>query len=328
MTPNFSSSESSSSQRLETPEAAQSVRRIRSSAMKEAEESFSNGHANGHTNDSAKAGQISGTKKGYKIDYTDHFEFGGTPGVLALMIGFPLLMYYMWAGATYYDGKLPLPAEGQSLGDFIKHLYDLCYKGAFPSLKAWAIYWLFFIFEGLCYMFLPGVTVKGKPLEHLGGKQLVYYCSAAWSFYTTIVVAIALHFSGLFRLDTVINEFGPLMSVAIITGIVISFIAYFSAIARGAQHRCTGYPIYDFFMGAELNPSVRHPGSQDVLRGSLAVVYALPHLVGRGSSQWETYGYVSGEVGFLLLAHFLYANACSKGEELITPTWYAFRTLR
>ena len=37
--------------------------------------------------------------------------------------------------------------------------------------------------------------------------------------------------------------------------------------------------------------------------------------------QYEIYGYVTPEVSFLVMAHFLYANACSKGEEMIVTTW-------
>ncbi|KAM5452148.1 C-24(28) sterol reductase [Microsporum audouinii] len=253
---------------------------------------------------------------------TDHIEFGGTPGVTAMMIGFPCLMYYMWIGATYYDGALPTPSEGQPTTDFLLHLVNLVYTGAFPSLKAWTIYWGFFIFEALAYMYLPGITVKGRPLEHLGGKQLTYYCSAVWSFYTTIVLAVVLHVTGVFKLYTIMDEFGPIMSVAIITGFVISIIAYFSAIARGAQHRVTGYPIYDFFMGAELNPRLF-----GILDFKMFFEVRLPWYIlllvsmGAAARQYELYGYVSGEVGFILMAHFLYANACSKGEELIIPTW-------
>ena len=43
----------------------------------------------------------------YKDGATDEFEFGGSLGALGLMIGFPLLMWYMWIGATHYDGHLP-----------------------------------------------------------------------------------------------------------------------------------------------------------------------------------------------------------------------------
>lgn len=248
--------------------------------------------------------------------------FGGSCGVLSMMIGFPLLMYYMWIGATYYDGAFPRPADGQNMTDFVAHLGHLVYEGAFPSLKAWTIYWVFFVFEGLCYLFLPGITVMGRPLPHLGGKQLPYYCSAVWSFYTTIALALALHFSGVFKLYTIIDEFGPLLSVAILTGILVSFIAYFSALARGAQHRMTGYPIYDFFMGAELNPRMF-----GILDFKMFFEVRLPWYIllllsmGAAARQYETYGYVSGEVWFLVMAHFLYANACSKGEECIVSTW-------
>lgn len=257
-----------------------------------------------------------------KVDYSGHYEFGGSLGVLSMMIGFPLLMYYMWIGATYYNGKFPTREEGQSFSEFFAHMGHLVYTGAFPSLKAWTIYWVFFIFEGACYVLLPGVSVSGRPLPHLGGKQLPYYCSAVWSFYTTIVLALTLHFTGLFKLYTIIDEFGPILSVAILSGFLVSFVAYFSALVRGAQHRMSGSPIYDFFMGAELNPRMF-----GILDFKMFFEVRLPWYIllllsmGAAARQYEVYGYVSGEVMFLVMAHFLYANACSKGEECIVSTW-------
>ena len=124
------------------------------------------------------------------------------------------------------------------------------YEGAFPSIKAWTIYWSFLAFEAVCYLHLPGVYAKGKPLPHEGGKQLTYYCSAVWSFHVTIAAAALLHFTGLFKLYTLLDEFGPLLSVAIISGFLVSLIAYGSAIVRGAEHRMTGHVLYDLFMGA------------------------------------------------------------------------------
>lgn len=258
-----------------------------------------------------------------KIDDSGRFEFGGTPGALGLMIGFPLLMYYMWIGATYYDGKLPMPEKGQSMLEFAKYLVSLAYVGAFPSLKAWAIYWIFFIFEAICYVYMPGgVYADGKPLLHEGGRKLSYYCSGMQSFYVTIAAAIGLHVSGLFPLYTLMDEFGPIMSVAIITGFLLSFVFYFSALARGAEHRMTGYPVYDFFMGAELNPRIL--GWLDFkMFFEVRIPWYMLFLTSLGACarQWEQYGYVSGELAFLLMAHWLYANACSKAEQLIPTTW-------
>lgn len=285
---------------------------------------------NGHTNGYAKAnGHVNGSPASHnptladpKVDTSGHFEFGGSFGVGAMMIGFPILMWYMWIGATYYDGRFPTRAPGESYGEFLEHLANLVYTGAYPHAKAWAIYWTFFIFEGLCYLFMPGVYGHGKPLEHLGGKQLPYYCSAVSSFYLTIFMAVALHLTGLFKLYTLIDEFGPIMSVAIISGFLVAIVAYVSALARGAEHRMTGYPVYDFFMGAELNPRMFKWLDFKMFFEVRLPWYILFLLsLGTAARQIERYGYVSGEVGFVLMAHFLYANACSKGEELIVTTW-------
>jgi len=285
-----------------------------------------NGHLTNGINGHAKVRSklIDGWEPGTdpKIDISGHFEFGGTPGVAAIMTGFPLLMYYMWIGATYYDGKFPLPKEGETFSEFLRTLVQLARDGAWPSAKAWAMYWTFFIFEGILYCLMPGIWTKGKPLPHANGLRLDYYCSGSWSWWTTIVLALGLHFTGIFKLYTIIDEFGPLMSVAILSGFAVAIIAYTSAIYRGKQHRMTGSMIYDFFMGAELNPRMF-----GILDFKMFFEVRLPWYIlflittGTAARQYENYGYVSGEVGLLLLAHFLYANACSKGEECIVPTW-------
>ena len=298
------------------------------------EEDAVNGHANGKPKGSniikmnghaiPPERLVDGWRPGMdpKVDTSGHFEFGGPWGVTAMMIGFPTLMYYMWIGATYYDGKFPHPRDGETVGEFLHGLGRMIYYGAWPSAKAWAMYWTFFIFEGALYCLMPGIWTKGKPLPHENGKRLDYYCSGSWSWWTTIIVAFALHFSGLFKLYQIIDEFGPLMSVAIISGFLVSIVAYTSAIYRGKQHRMSGYVMYDFFMGAELNPRMF-----DILDFKMFFEVRLPWYilfllsVGTAARQYELYGYVSGEVGLLVMAHFLYANACSKGEECIVPTW-------
>ena len=228
----------------------------------------------------------------------------------------------MWLGATYFDGHAPLPATNESIKDFILRLVSMSYIGAFPSLKAWVMYWVFFVFEAACYLYLPGVYTKGRPLAHEGNKQLPYYCSAVPSFYVTFALAGILHVTKLFSLSNIIDEFGPLMSVSIISGFVVSVIAYVSAYVRGATHRMTGYHIYDFFMGAELNPRMfKLLDFKMFFEVRIPWYILLLVSIATATRQYETYGYVSGEVAFVVMAHFLYANACSKGEECIVSTW-------
>ncbi|KAK3114093.1 C-24(28) sterol reductase [Teratosphaeriaceae sp. CCFEE 6253] len=300
--------------------------RERKAAEKEIQSNLNgqaNGHANGHANRKPKGRIIDGWLEGGdpKVDMNPHFDFGGSWGVSAMMVGFPTLMWYMWIGATYYDGYFP-SEPNMTWSEFGQHMAHLVYTGAFPHAKAWTIYWVFLIVQGFFYLTLPGVYATGKPLPHEGGKQLRYYCNGVYAFYLTIVLAVAAHFTGVFKLYTLMDEFGPLMSVAIISGFIVSVIAYISAFARGAQHRMTGYHVYDFFMGAELNP--RMFGWLDFkmffeIRLPWYILFLIT--LSAAARQWENNGYVSGEVGFLLMAHFLYANACCKGEEMIVVTW-------
>jgi Delta24(24(1))-sterol reductase len=320
-------SESSTRSRGSMPESVLNRKGMNGNGYSE-----NNGATNG--NSAGTPGKASGARKGRvvdgwlegsdpRVDKSGKFEFGGSVGVTLMMIGFPLLMWYMWIGATYYNGKFPTREEGQSHIDFVRHLGMLMYEGAFPTLQAWVIYWVFFVFEMACYCLLPGIWSYGKPLPHEGDRRLKYWCSGVWSFYITILVVGALHFTGVFPLYTILDQFGPVMSVSIISGYLVSFIAYFSALYRGAEHRMTGYPIYDFFMGAELNP--RMFGILDFkMFFEVRIPWYILFLISCAAAarQYEQFGYVSGEVWFLVMAHFLYANACSKGEECIVSTWY------
>ncbi|KAB8244796.1 ergosterol biosynthesis ERG4/ERG24 family-domain-containing protein [Aspergillus flavus] len=193
------------------------------------------------------------------------FEFGGSFGAALLMTSFPLLMWYMWIGA-------------------------------YPTAKGWAIYWIFFILEAAMYCYMPGVSSVGRALKHEGGKTLPYYCSAYCSFYATLTIAAVLHFTRAFPLYTLIDEFGSIMSVATLSGFLDSFIVYMQAILRGRTHRLSGSPVYDFLMGAELNPRI------GILDFKMFYEVRIPWFIlflitcSVAARQYEIYGYVSAEV--------------------------------
>jgi hypothetical protein len=45
-------------------------------------------------------------KPAHKVDNSGEFAFGGTLGTTAMMLLFPVLMYYLWICATFYGGSL------------------------------------------------------------------------------------------------------------------------------------------------------------------------------------------------------------------------------
>jgi len=111
------------------------------------------------------------------------------------------------------------------------------------------------------------------------------------------------------------------MTVAMIAGDVVSVLIYVSAFAFGKAIRVSGNPIYDFFMGVNLNPRI---GNLDIkmwaeIRVSWTILFFLT--VSAAVKQYEVYGVVTMPMWFMVLAHTLYANACQKGEECIPTTW-------
>ena len=87
-------------------------------------------------------------------------------------------------------------------------------------------------------------------------------------------------------------------------------------------HRVTGNVVYDYFMGAILNPRLFNGRLDLKMWAETRVSWTLLFLVtlSAAAEQWATKGHVSGPMAFMLLAHFLYANATMKGEECIPTT--------
>ena len=89
------------------------------------------------------------------------YEFGGPIGALGMMIGFPLLMWYMWISAQFYNGQFALPSEGQSWKDFIiDDLFSKWVEYGIPSFGNWAFFTGFILIQALFYVTLPGVWTK------------------------------------------------------------------------------------------------------------------------------------------------------------------------
>lgn len=129
-------------------------------------------------------------------------------------------------------------------------------QDASPNAYAWKVYSANIFFQLFLAWVMPGFKQEGLPVPSLGYKTLTYHCNALYSLYATMVTAAVLHYTGTFRLTEIIDNYGHLMSVAMIWGFGVSFGMYFIAVATGTQIRMSGSFIYDVFMGASLNPRI------------------------------------------------------------------------
>jgi delta24(24(1))-sterol reductase len=167
------------------------------------------------------------------------------------------------------------------------------FQDASPSLYAWKVYSGLIVYQLFLAWIVPGYKQEGLPVPSLGYKTLTYNCNALWCIYITYITAFGLHYSGLFRLTEIIDNYGHIMTVAMIWGFAVSFGTYFWAVLSGNAIRMSGSFPYDVFMGAALNPRL---GSIDLkmwaeVRIPWVIVFFLS--VSGALKQYEVYGAVT-----------------------------------
>jgi len=277
----------------------------------------------------AKGSPTATKKKGSKstrnTDDDVVMEFGGPIGCCFVMLFSHVFVLYVWLCLEYNDGALLYPTSLQQIPTFFSQLYQHVIEGACPTWYSLQIYGGFILFEGVLAVFMPGLIVRGLPVPSEGNRQLRYKCNGIQAWYTTLLTVAVLQYTGWFPLSEVMRNLGPLLSTAIIFSDLLAIIAYLWAVLLGKGTRMSGNVIYDFFMGAWLNP--RLPLEFDLkmwteIRVSWIMLWLLT--ASAAVAQYERFGYVSGGMWFMLLAHTLYTNACMKGEECIISSWDIF----
>lgn len=253
--------------------------------------------------------------------YTGEQEFGGWIGNLAMMLGFPILMWYMFACYKYNGSHFIWLYKTETMLDFFKRLCSYIYQSAYPTWQAWAIEGGFLIFQLVLAQYLPGgLWTEGIFVPHLE-KHLAYYCNAYQALYVSLAIALGLHFGNIFRLPIILERFGEIMTVSIILGFVVSVLIYLQALYQKTAVRMSGNLIHDFFMGAPLYPRVGIVDLKLFFEVRLPWFTLIFLALGLVLDQHERYGSVSPQAWFVLYATWLYGNACAKGEHLIVPSW-------
>lgn len=246
----------------------------------------------------------------------DGFEFGGTWGALALIVWSHAQLYYFWYCIMHNNSSLYI----RDWAHFAAKVGSECA----PTVRTVGAYVVFIIAQAVLALAVPGHEVQGYPLPHLGGKRLSYCCNGLGCWTASLLLLYWLHAYGYFDLASVQADLGSYMTSAIVVADFTAIGAYFGALAVGTQHRMSGHRLYDFFMGAPLNPRL---GSLDLkmfteARVSWIVLFVLT--LSATLLQYRRYGTVSLPMAFMLLAHTLYTHTIMRGEEGIPVTWDIF----
>jgi delta14-sterol reductase/lamin-B receptor len=203
-----------------------------------------------------------------------HFEFGGTPGAIGVMLGLPLVIYML-----YFLCNQEVCMENPASFSWLEFLGSL--ESALDKLlspEAWQMYLVWMAFQTVMAALLPGEVVDGAPIvgeksKDGGDLRLKYPLSGHLQFWISVLAmghavplftrdsngVYSLEGLGRVPLELIYDHYLQLITVSIIGAVGLSIYLYFSSfvgtkiLAKGGN---TGYRIYDFFIGRELNPRI------------------------------------------------------------------------
>ncbi|XP_066507834.1 delta(14)-sterol reductase TM7SF2 isoform X2 [Hoplias malabaricus] len=179
----------------------------------------------------------------YKPKQHTEMEFGGTLGAGSIPVFLPLLVLYLLSVCRSPSGALqqwPPPLPHSSF------LWD-------PVATVIVVGWIGF--QSALYLLPWGQVSEGLPLRD--GSRLKYPINGFHALCATAVllcVCVCLGMPLGFLFDLML----PLATSAITVSFILSFYLYLRSFCARDTHLAlggnTGNPLYDFFMGRELNP--------------------------------------------------------------------------
>ncbi|KXN81339.1 Delta(14)-sterol reductase [Leucoagaricus sp. SymC.cos] len=190
---------------------------------------------------------------------TTHYEFFGPTGALFVTLTVPAISYALSFGCS--EGNACLPQfDSQAV---VAAVSNPQWWASLWDTEAALIYLGWYAFCVLAWAILPGDWVEGTTLRN-GGKQK-YKINAFSTFLLALGITSGIIFNFGPQSFTILYEkWVGFLTASIVMSTVQALYCYASSFRSGALLALggnSGNPIYDFFIGRELNPSI---GSFDI----------------------------------------------------------------
>jgi protein-S-isoprenylcysteine O-methyltransferase Ste14 len=240
-------------------------------------------------------------------------EFGGVPGNLAMIIGLPLFTAYLFFAVRFNDGAV-LPGANADWEGF--------QAAMMPTGRAAIIYGVWFVFQALLQRYAPGREVLGAELPD--GGRLPYRMNGLVSLLVTFIAVAVLHWSGVFSIRELYDQFGALISVMTIFSFAFSIFLYWYGKQHGQARHLSGKFIHDFWMGTGHNPRVP-PGREGLdlkifCEARPGLIFWVLINTSFAYVQYEAYGFVSTSMILVWIFQMFYIVDYFWNEEAILTT--------
>lgn len=234
----------------------------------------------------------------------------------------PLCVYWCWISVEYYKGAMCLPKDlsVDSLVSWVRDdIFARIWRDAQPTWRATVVYLSWVAFQAVLFTVCPGPVGEGLPVNygHDKGIKLKYKYNGQFAFFITVAVTVALHFTGVFPITELCDQFGPFLTVCSLYTAAIIAVLHFYAWCTGTMERPTDSILYNYFMGPLLNPRF------------FGFDVKFFHELRPGIMQWyfttiafaikfyQTYDTLSTPMILICFYHLCFVNACYKGEQCV-----------
>eukprot|EP00842_Homolaphlyctis_polyrhiza_P005420 jgi/Hompol1/587/HPOL_004258-RA len=232
---------------------------------------------------------------------TTHYEFMGPHGTLLAILGLPIVVAGLFVACTS-EG---CPAGGSVL-DGLEGITDIAAAIAKTAASA---EWLnaeantaiaaWFLLHCVLYLAVPGREIQGTKLRN--GQSLSYAINGFSILLLSIAATAAAVFTrGLAPLIWIADNYLQLAMAATILAFGLALMLYLASFRSSqvllAEGGNSGYPIYDFWMGRELNPRIFGVDLKymcELRPGLIGWAVLNAALVAK---QYSTFGYVSNSM--------------------------------
>ncbi|KAH7882772.1 ERG4/ERG24 ergosterol biosynthesis protein [Phlebopus sp. FC_14] len=193
---------------------------------------------------------------------TTTYEFMGPPGALLITIGVPAMTYALYFGCAETSGGCPPPLN-LIPDQVLQSVSDKAWWITLWDTQAFLIYLAWYAFCVVSWAVLPGDWIEGVTLRT--GEKKKYKINAFPTFLLTmgITTGYIMRF-GPGSFTFIYNKWIGFVTASLVMSIVQALGVYAGSFREGALLAFggnSGNPIYDFYIGRELNPSI---GSFDI----------------------------------------------------------------
>lgn len=229
-----------------------------------------------------------------------------------LLVGLPVLVYWMWICITYYDGRMVFPLTSAGWLELVSYVPP-------PTLASVAVFATWLILQLLLQLYAPGPWVKGTVLRD--GTRLRYRMNGWLSWWITIGGLFLAVWLGWIKPTILYDNFGPLITTTNIFTFAFALYLYVHGRKKGRDERVTGNPVYDYFMGTSLNPRIGDLDLKLFCEARPGLILWVIINFSAAAKQYEVHGTVTTPMMLVCLFHFLYIADYYFHEEAILSTW-------